>query len=87
MNWDFENQESGQKASKRDGKSRTPNLREPSEMLYSLLLRGGRIEDDGYIWCMEEEGDLAVIMKGDSGDCPYCGHKVKQIHTGDRNDS
>jgi hypothetical protein len=35
------------------------------ELLISLLSKGGRVQDDGYLYGMAEDGSLCIITSGD----------------------
>ncbi len=41
-------------------------MKHPLEMLVKILVNGGRVEHDGYVHAMTEEGGLCVIMKDDN---------------------
>lgn len=43
-------------------KTKKANLKSPAEMLYRLLVNGGRITHNGYLWGMGDNGKLYVVM-------------------------
>lgn len=58
------------------------SLKEPMELLLQLLLDGGRIEHEGHVYAMTEDGSLCVVMHDDDNnerpmkvDCDLAGFK------------
>lgn len=42
-------------------------MKKPIEMLVRVLANGGRVEQDGYVYAMAEDGSLCVVMHDDAG--------------------